>query len=252
MIFTTLAIGQAKDFYRDNGYIIFDNVMSEADCDAVLEIYDRHANEDYATIMNLDRIVPDIQERVMKHPLVVDLIECMTDSEMVGCQTFFLFKKPGTRYADQEWNPHQDNSYPRAVDGAYLAVDIALADQDAGSGGIFLWPGTHYLSLLPFEEATGYREAEGQKPGNKVILPKGIVLKGSGLPESGEPQMDFVEKVDVSLKKGQAMIFDGNLIHGSYANKSDHWRPAIITNYLKKDAEMIVGRTAHRMRIPLR
>jgi phytanoyl-CoA hydroxylase len=239
----------AIKFYQDNGYVIYDGIVSEADCDAVLAIYERHADDDYATILNLDREVPDIRERVMKHPTVVDIVENLTGSEMVGCQTFFLFKKPGTRYAKQEFAPHQDNSYPRAVPGAYLAVDISLCDQDANSGGICLWPGTHKLGLLPFEERTGYREKEGEKAGNKVVLPDHVYLNdfkpdiGNGL---------VFDKIDVSLKKGQAIVFDGDLIHASYPNRSENWRPAIITNYLAKDAEMIEGRTAKRMRIPLR
>lgn len=222
-----------KAFYEENGFAIFDNVMSEADCDAVLAIYERHADDDYATILNLDREVPDIRERVMKHPRVVELVE-MLIGPAVGCQTFFLFKKPGTRYAAQSFVPHQDNSYPQAAPGAYLAVDIALADQDADSGGIFLYPGSHKLGLLPFEPMTGYREQSGERPGNSCGAPNGFV------------------HIDVVLKKGQALIFDGNLVHGSYPNNGNAWRPAIITNYIKSGADMISGRTANRLRIPLK
>lgn len=244
---------RAVKFYRLHGYAIFDHAFSSFDCDAVLAIYERHADDDYATILNLDREVLDIQERVVKCPTIVRLVEKLTDSEMVGCQTFFLFKKPGTRYANQEFNPHQDNSYPRAEPGAYLAVDIALTDQDAESGGIYLWPGTHRLGLLPFREATGYRESEGAKAGNAVILPSHVYLQGVNgetLAKLGS-FCDSYEKVDVVLKKGQAMIFEGNLIHASYPNLSNRWRPAIITNYLRRDAEMVAGRTAKRLRIPL-
>ena len=251
MIFAKPVDDNARQFYRDNGYIIYDDVFSDADCDAVLSIYERHADDDYATILNLDREVPDIRERVMKCAAVVDIIEALTESEMVGCQTFFLFKKPGTRYAGQEFNPHQDNSYPQAKPGAYLAVDIALTDQDAHSGGICLWPGTHKLGLLPFEDQTGYREKEGEKAGNATVLPQNVCLEGIdtyGL----IPPVTLYPKVDVSLKKGQAIVFEGNLIHASYPNCSNRWRPAIITNYLRFDCDMIAGRTAKRLRIPLR
>jgi ectoine hydroxylase-related dioxygenase (phytanoyl-CoA dioxygenase family) len=246
---------RGKEFYHENGYVIFDRVVSPEICDMVLSIYERHADDDYATILNLDREVPEIQSAIMKHSTVVRLIEMLTDSEMRGCQTFFLFKKPNTRYAKQEFNPHQDNSYPRAEPGAYLAVDIPLTDQDAHSGGICLWPGTHKLGLLPFEEQTGYREKAGEKAGNKTILPPDVTLL-QGVVGSGQPFIEDGErlysKIDVTLKKGQAMIFDGNLIHASYPNHSDKWRPAIITNYIKADAEMIAGRTANRLKIPLR
>lgn len=241
-------------FYQDNGYAIFDNVVSPEDCDAILAIYERHADDDYATILNLDREVHEIRQMVMRHPVVVDLVELLTGEEMVGCQTFFLFKKPGTRYAAQEFNPHQDNSYPRAEPGTYLAADISLCDQDANSGGICLWPGSHKLGLLPFEPQTGYRENDGEKAGNKVILPNLVYLQDVNpevLARAGS-FCDPYDKVDVTLKKGQVIIFDGDLIHASYPNRSENWRPAIITNYLKKDADMIEGRTAKRMRIPLR
>ena len=256
----------AIDYYAENGFALFDKVMSKEGCLEIEYTYRLKADDDFAPILNLDRREPFIREVVMKNPVVTAIIERLTGSEMVGCQTFFLFKEPGTRYANQQWNPHQDNSYPRAEPGAYLAVDIALEDQEPNGGILTLWPGTHKLGLLPFEEKTGYREKEGERPGNKVIMPDKIILEESVRPnpdvercddldellKDAEVSFESIPMVNIALKQGQALVFDGNLIHSSGPNTSGKGRPAIITNYLKKGAEMIEGRTAQRMRIALR
>jgi ectoine hydroxylase-related dioxygenase (phytanoyl-CoA dioxygenase family) len=248
----------AQEFYADNGFVIFDKIFDDDLCNTVDRIYRKDADADFAPILNLDREIYYIRNNVMQHQTVVYIIEELTQSTMVGCQTFFLFKEPGTRFAAQAFNPHQDNSYPRTVPGAYLAVDVSLCDQDKASGGICVWPGTHKLLLLPFEEKTGYREKEGEQPGNRVILPRDVILNdapdlycGDGLNPTFPPTARVYDKVDITLKKGDAMIFDGDLIHASYPNNSDKPRPAVITNYLRADAEMIEGRTAKRMKIPL-
>jgi hypothetical protein len=222
-----------NDYYWEHGFAIIDNVMSPTLCDRVVEIYRSVADMDFAPILNLDRDCPFIRENVMRHPVARILLEYLYDDAMVGCQTYYLFKEPRSRYANHAFRDHQDNSYPRCNPGVYIAIDIALADQSPDMGCLYIYPGSHKLGLLPFEERTGYRTKDGEDPGNMCVVPKGF------------------ERVDITLLKGQAIIFDGNFIHGSYANVSDKPRPTIITNYLKADAEMIAGRTAKRMRIPL-
>ena len=224
----------AVQFYADNGYAIFDRVASHALCDEVNALCRLHADKDFAPILNLDREEPYIRNLIMKNLTVVDIIEALTGREMVGCQTYTFFKEPGTRYQNQSWAPHQDNSYPQAVAGAYLAVDIALSDQTEDSGIIYVFPGSHKEGLLPFEPRISYREDPDQQPGNFCRVP------------------EKYDKVDTSLKKGQAMVFEGNLCHGSYPNLTNKSRATIVTNYLVSDADMIVGATAQRLRVPLR
>ena len=255
---------ESKTFYHENGYAVFSGVMLPFVCDWINALYRAVADEDFAPILNHDRKNQAIQDTVMRDRTVVWIIEYLTGSEMVGCQTYFLFKEPGTRYAKQEWVPHQDNSYPQAEPGAYLAVAISLCDQDAESGGLFIYPGTHKLGLLPFDPKVSYREAEGEKPGNEVILPDSVRLSdktvNGGHPFSARAtfsdntkrDITVYDKMDISLRKGDAMVFSGDLIHGSYANTSQRPRPMVITNYLRKGANMIEGATAKRMRIELR
>ena len=224
----------AQRFYADNGFAIFRGVMFPSVCDWANAKFRAAAESDFSPILNYDREDLRIQAVVMRNRMAVEIIEHLTGTEMVGCQTYMLFKEPGTRYAAQAWSPHQDNSYPQAEPGAYLAVAISLCDQDADSGGLFVYPGTHKLGMLPFEPRVSYREKENERPGNLCQVPPGY------------------DKIDITLSKGDVIVFDGDLVHGSYANTSEKPRPMVITNYLKKGAGMIEGATAKRMRIPLR
>jgi ectoine hydroxylase-related dioxygenase (phytanoyl-CoA dioxygenase family) len=224
---------EVYEFYWDQGFALIDNILSPTLCDEVIKIYRAAADQDFAPILNLDRENQFIRENVMLNPVTRILLDILYDETMVACQTYYLFKEPGTRYASHAFRTHQDNSYPQCEPFAYMAVDIALADQERDMGCLFVYPKSHKLGLLPFEARTGYRTKEGEDPGNMCEVPKGF------------------ERVDLTLKKGQAILFDGDFIHGSYPNVSERPRPTIITNYLKERAEMIPGRTANRIRIPL-
>ncbi len=231
------AVPQEKmSFYDANGYVVLDDILPHAECDLVLAKFEEHADKDFSSIMNLDRQEPKIRE-IMKYPALVAPMEILHGAELVGCQTFFLFKRVGTPYAAQAWNPHQDNSYPRAKPGAYITANIPLADQDPENGGMFIYPGSHRLGLLPFEPFTGHQEKPGSNPGNCVKVP---------------PEFED-KKVDIRLKKGSALILNGNVIHGSYPNRSpDRSRPFLLMTYITKGEDFIAGIKAQRGRFPLR
>jgi hypothetical protein len=42
-------------FYNENGYLIINNVLSNLECDKYLRQIKKHANIDFAAIMNPDR-----------------------------------------------------------------------------------------------------------------------------------------------------------------------------------------------------
>ena len=130
--------------YEQTGVIGMPGALTHHECDLVNTIYERHADPSGAPILNLDRIESQIRVMVMKNPAIVAAVEFLYKSRMVGLQTYYFFKKPGTPYASQEWNPHQDNSYPRSEPWAYVAVEIALSDQNVSNGGLYYYPGSRY------------------------------------------------------------------------------------------------------------
>lgn len=221
-------------FFNENGYLVVDGLFSSQECDAMLKIFEQHADENYSAILNLDRLVPEIRA-VMKDSRIVAILETLQNAEVVGLMSQILFKKAGSTYAAQAWNPHQDNAYPQARPGAYITINIFLADSDPENGGMYIYPGSHRESLLPFEPIKSYREDPGTNPGNSVAVPKKY------------------SKVDLRIQKGGMLIMHSHVIHGSYPNRSLlRSRTLFSISYITKGEHFIPGKSANRMTIPLR
>lgn len=91
----------------------------------------------------------------------------------------------------------------------------------------------------------------GDKNGSLYVLPYSHKLpysiRGIGLPFEYENYKSIIEpflKV-MTMKAGEALFFDSRLIHGSYENKLEQDRPAIILAMLPEEAEPLVYMT-HR------
>ena len=221
-------------FYNDNGYLVVDNILSSEECDFLLAIFEEHADQSYSAILNLDRSVPKIRE-AMKNKRIVAVIEKLQNAEVVGLMSQVLFKKVGSPYASQAWNPHQDNAYPRAAQGAYITVNVFLEDSDLENGTLYIYPGSHREPLLPFEPVKSYREDHASNPGNLVVVP------------------EKYRKVDLRIRKGGMLIMHGHVIHGSYPNRSSYnSRPLFSISYIPKGFKFLRGKNANRMTISLR
>jgi len=235
-------------FYRKNGYLVVDGILSGKKCDYYNAIFEKHARKDRDTefkgIMNKDREDPQVR-KLMKHPKVVKILDTLQGSQpggVVGIQSMFLFKKAHTRYSNQAWNPHQDNAYPKAPWGHYLTGNIPFADQDPENGGMYIFPGSHFEGLLEAELMQSHHEKKGKKPGHDV---------SKSLPEEY-----WKKKTDLYLKRGSVLILHGNVVHGSYPNKSNRDRPMFLipygTEFITKQKGWIVGENGQRYsEIPL-
>lgn len=221
-------------FYKDNGYWVVDDLFTAEECDRILEVCKSHTDEKFSAILNLDREVPALRN-VMKDPKIVQILETLQGAEVVGLMSQILFKEAGSPYASQAWNPHQDNAYPQARDGAYITINLFLKDADPENGGMYIYPGSHREGTLPFEPTISYREKSGTNPGNSCKVP---------------PQY---KRVDLIVPKGGMLIMNSNVIHGSYPNRSaTRSRPLFSISYLTQGETFIPGNTAKREVIPLR
>ena len=67
------------------------------------------------------------------------------------------------------------------------------------------------------------------------------------------PNKYLNRKVDLTMKKGDALFLHGNCAHGSYGNKSKtRNRPLYSITYIKKGEEFLVGKNANRIEYSLR
>jgi len=217
-----------KKFYDENGYLVTP-VLGPTECDRLLELLMRHTDSDYSAQMNLDRKLPELKI-VMRDTRVISIIKALQSNAVLGTLiSQILYKKAGTPYASQAWQPHQDNSYPQAPYGAMLTINIFLERADRENGCLYLFPGSHKEPLLEFTPTPSYREPTGTNPGNLVNVP---------------PQY---KKIDIMAEKGDMLVLHGHIIHGSYANTSDHRsRPLFSITYCNKDAPFLKGKNANR------
>ena len=240
------------DTYHEMGYLVVGGLLSEAECDHILSIMRRHANADFAAILNADTPeflknqdphcseekiaeTTEIVRDLMKDARIVSVLDRLQGREVVGLMCQMLFKEATTIYAKQAWRPHQDNNYARSPNKQYITTNLFLEDADVDNGTMYIFPGSHKEDLLPARPHVSYREGKGENPGNEVEVP------------------EQYEKVDLVVQKGDFLVLNGNVIHGSYANTSStRSRPLFSFSYITEGEEFIAGKTAQRTVISLR
>ena len=123
-----------------NGFLVIKNFVAKEFCDYTNLLARQFANKDFAQIMHLHReeyLVAQSSEKLnklsslhekilfyrkirstsdhfnqfLKMPEIVDYLEWLYEKKMTGLLTNIFFKEPGTKYAKQSWQPHQDNSW---------------------------------------------------------------------------------------------------------------------------------------------
>lgn len=233
---------EKQEFYRENGYWIEEQVFSSEECDLICKKMKQFANEQFAMITNPDRpefliaqsieklaatssSIPGLGKKsdlikeafetaqlmrsIMTDKRLVSVLKDIESREIVALVSSFFFKEAGTPYAEQAWNPHQDNIYMNIKKGCSINTQLMLADADRENGAMYIYPGSQEEDLLPFDDAPTYGEEARKNPGRKCIIPEKYKDK----------------KLDLNFRKGDFLMIDGHLIHGSYYNKSSRSRP---------------------------
>lgn len=253
------------NLYNMNGYLVLDDVFSKEECEQAVATFEKYALPDYRGIMNMERGVVryreyartqggvdgtlhvDVEdkdaefvwEKLLRNQKIVITLDTLQGAEAVQLQSMFLFKKAGTRYANQAWWPHQDAAYPQADYGMYITGNICFTDQDPSNGGMYIYPGSHREPLLPYEPMKSFHEKEGENPGHRVKVP------------------EKYQKIDLYFKQGSVLFLQGNVIHGSYPNtSSDRSRSMLLIPYgtkgISKGKTFLSGKTGGRREHSLR
>ena len=225
-------------FYDDFGYLIIPGIFDEEACKIMSEAGEAVAEEDYSVVLNIHRRV-DLFLDIMKDPVLVAMVEAVQRHQVVGLNSQFLYKKPGTPYAKQSWSPHQDNAYVRASYGGYMQLHIFLDRNEKENGGLYYYAGSQKEDLLPYEYVKSWKEEVGEDglthPGWKVVPPSQY------------------RKVDAVGPKGGVCLQHGNIIHGSYPNLTgDRWRRQYSMAYLNDGEEFLKGQTSIKIPVALR
>lgn len=135
-------------------------------------------------------------------------------AEPYAAQTMFYFKPPGARGQAL----HQDQTPLQVQPGTCLAAWMAVDDCDEANGCLQIVPRTQDLPRLCPVEADMTQSFSG----NAVPLPPGSQPK------------------PVIMKAGEVVFFNGQVIHGSFPNRSaTRFRRAFIAHYIVGEAEKV-------------
>jgi len=138
-------------------------------------------------------------------PPLWEAVSALLDDTPKLIQTMLYFKPPGGRGQGL----HQDEQYI-TID-PLIGVWVALDRSDRDVGQMVVVPGSHRSGLYPVEAA----DTSVSFVGAQTSLPAGSQVVG------------------VDMDPGDALLFHGRTIHGSYANTTkDRWRRSFICHYI--------------------
>ena len=222
------------EFYDTNGYLVLNGILNKNECEKAITVFESYADNKFSAIMNLDRKDSLVREIAIL-PEVVDSVEQLQRWEVDYVMSQMLFKKAGSEYRLQAWNPHQDNSYPQIPYPLNVTTNLFLTDADRENGGMYIYPRSQREPLVKFAPTVSHRETPGTNPGNTIEVP------------------DRYKKMDLTVQAGSVLVMNSHLMHGSYPNNSEtRDRPLFSVSYVSKGVEVPFGVNAKRIRFPVR
>ncbi|GGG75111.1 phytanoyl-CoA dioxygenase family protein [Paenibacillus radicis (ex Gao et al. 2016)] len=167
----------------------------------------------YPRVLHPHRI-DETARKYMLHAPVLEVLGDLYGEEALAAQSMFYYKPPGSRGQAL----HQDNFYLKVEPGNCIAAWTAIDAADEENGGMLIVPKTNTYEIVCPDEADVKESFSAH-----YVKP----------PKEEKP-------VPAIMDKGDVLFFNGNLIHGSYRNKSkDRFRRAFICHYANESATKI-------------
>ncbi|MFC5531328.1 phytanoyl-CoA dioxygenase family protein [Cohnella yongneupensis] len=167
----------------------------------------------YPRVMHPHRF-NETAKKYMLHTPVMDVLADLYGEEALAAQSMFYYKPPGSRGQAL----HQDNFYLQVDPGNCIAAWTAVDPADEQNGGLLIVPKTSDYEIVCPELAD-----ENESFTTHYVKP---------------PKEE--KAIPVVMDKGDVLFFNGNLIHGSYRNKTnDRFRRAFICHYANASATHI-------------
>ncbi|MNZ69165.1 Phytanoyl-CoA dioxygenase (PhyH) [compost metagenome] len=167
----------------------------------------------YPRVMHPHRF-DETAKKYMLHPAVMDVLADLYGEEALAAQSMFYYKPPGSRGQAL----HQDNFYLKVEPGNCIAAWTAIDPADEENGGLLIVPKTNEY---------------------EIVCPEMADSKESFTTHFVKPPKDE-KAIPVVMERGDVLFFNGNLIHGSYRNKTkDRFRRAFICHYANESATHI-------------
>jgi len=227
----TLTEDQLQQFETE-GYLIIKGVWSPAEVEEIKTIFEEISRtaipgffepdlggeaqdplKRFPRVMHPHRFHP-VAMKYMLHPEVLAILQDLYGEEALAAQSMFYYKPPGSRGQAL----HQDNFYLKVEPGNCIAAWAAIDRCDEENGCMLLVPKTNTYEIV-CPEASDANESFT----THYVKP----------PKNEKP-------IAALMEPGDVLFFNGNLIHGSYRNKSkDRFRRAFICHYANVSATRI-------------
>jgi phytanoyl-CoA hydroxylase len=214
--------------YAHAGLHLEPDVFEREFCDELIAI----ANEfpavkagNFRTVLQPHRASTVFME-ALTHADVTGIMRQILGGKISGIQTQFFYGKPGT----PGFQPHQDSKFVNAPRGKFASVWIALTDVTKENGSLYVYPGSCREPLLDVEEV----QAEETPLQDLNALRLRCIV-----PDQYRP-------VDVEMRRGSGLFFDGHTVHGSHRNNSERYRYALLMTYIARGTSFFPGRYANR------
>ncbi|MCJ8012724.1 phytanoyl-CoA dioxygenase family protein [Paenibacillus sp. KQZ6P-2] len=167
----------------------------------------------YPRVMHPHRIHPTAMKYMLHRP-VMNVLEDLYGEAALAAQSMYYYKPPGSRGQAL----HQDNFYLKVEPGNCIAAWTAIDAADEENGCLLVVPETSR---------------------NEIVCPDLADEKESFTTHYVKPPKDK-KAIPAVMDEGDVLFFNGNIIHGSYRNKSkDRFRRAFICHYANASAARI-------------
>jgi Phytanoyl-CoA dioxygenase (PhyH) len=219
------------DLYREKGYLAGVRLLSEQQVEVLRDevrrlvdpespgnelFYEFHSNESGDPQRVLFHALGAWRIAAGLHDLLWNPAFIVPASQLLGGPVRFwhdqLFHKPANHGGVVIW--HQDYSYwTRTLPMAHLSCWIGLDDSTTENGCVHYVPGSHRWNLLPREEFASDMD--------KI---KGVLTS---------EQINEFKPVAIELKKGECSFHHPLMVHGSYENRTNRPRRAVVINVFR-------------------
>jgi phytanoyl-CoA hydroxylase len=152
--------------------------------------------------------------KYMLHKPVMEILADLYGEDALAAQSMFYYKPPGSRGQAL----HQDNFYLKVEPGNCIAAWTAVDCADEDNGCLLVVPKTS---------------------GHDIVCPDEADANESFTTHYVKPPRDH-KPLPAVMDRGDVLFFNGNLIHGSYRNKTkDRFRRSFICHYANASATHI-------------
>lgn len=204
-----------ENFERD-GYVVIKNLVGADALEKMLTLFNAHyqPNKQEGPSWNTAVMLEENEKNYISNELIKILTPSFNNhlEDFKSPFAYFLTKPAEKRTTNVPL--HRDASAVNEKQSEYLIFWMPLVDLDKDNGCLYIVPGSNrfFLYELPFAADWPYRSLL------KVLQ---------------------AYKVDLKVKAGDAVIFSGKTLHGSYPNTTLSPRPVVCSGLVDQTSELL-------------